>query len=324
MAQRFGGKYSPDARPPANESSKSSSGHTAAPVAPGNRFRGQSAASVDVRGLLMFVLPTPLLLAALGNIGDNAPRMMAFLVAYAALMFGAFLLREGQRAEAAYNERTIARAPAFPRKLCAAGLAGIGVFLATWMAAPGASGGALSQLAALSGTLVNALIFGCLTAGAHIVAFGIDPMSAKGADTARIDQAELDRVTDALDKAEAKLKSIEDLAHVLRDREIDTRVGTLNATVRDMIKIVENDPGDMSRARRYLGVYLKGAEEATRKYAENHERLNDPKLREEYLSLLSDLEAGFSRGKETLLIDDRADLEVEIEVLRDRLKQEGA
>ena len=142
--------------------------------------------------------------------------------------------------------------------------------------------------------------------------------------TDNIAQAELDRVTDALDKAEAKLKTIEDLAHKLRDREIDDRVTRLNATVRQMIKIVEEDPRDLSRARRYLGVYLKGAQDATQKYADNHERLDDPKIREDYLALLTDLEASFQRGKDTLLLDDRTDLEVEIEVLRDRLGQEGA
>ncbi|MEM9063678.1 MAG: 5-bromo-4-chloroindolyl phosphate hydrolysis family protein [Pseudomonadota bacterium] len=317
MAQRFGGKYSPGAGKPANEGSPG-------PTPPSNRFRGQSASSVDVRSLAMFVFPTPLLFAALGAVGDNAIRMAAFLLAYAVLMFGAFLLREGQKAHAAYDARSIAKAPAFPRKICAAALAGIGVFLSTWMAAPASDGGALAQIASFGGNMVNAVIFGGITVGAHLAAFGVDPMKNKGVEDSNIHQAELDRVTEALEKAESKLKSIEDLAHTLRDREIDAKVGSLNATVRQMIKLVEEDPRDLSRARRYLGVYLKGAEDATRKYATNAERLNDPKLREDYLALLSDLEAGFQRGKESLLADDRADLEVEIEVLRERLEQEGA
>ncbi|MEM7683946.1 MAG: 5-bromo-4-chloroindolyl phosphate hydrolysis family protein [Pseudomonadota bacterium] len=317
MAQRFGGKYSPGAGKPTGEG-------PASPTPPANRFRGQSASSVDVRALAMFVFPTPLLFAALGAVGDNAIRMASFLLAYAVLMFGAFLLREGQKAHAAYDARSIAKAPAFPRKVCAAVLAGSGVFLATLMAAPPTAGNALIQAAALGGNLINALLFGALTTGAHLMAFGLDPMKNKGVEDANIHQAELDRVTEALDKAEAKLKSIEDLAHKMRDREIDTKVGALNATVRQMIKLVEEDPRDLSRARRYLGVYLKGAEDATRKYATNAERLNDPKLRDDYLALLTDLEAGFQRGKDSLLVDDRADLEVEIEVLRERLEQEGA
>lgn len=311
MAQRFGGKFSPGGN---------AGGTSATP--PPNKFRGQNARSVDVRSLAMYVFPSPLLAAALGAVGESGLQMVAFLVAYAVLMFGAYLLNEGQKAQAEYNARAIAKPPAFPRKVCAAVLAGIGVFIASWMSAPAADGGALAQAAAFGGSILNALIFGALTTGAHLAAFGIDPMKSKGLEDRNIDASEMERVSAAIDKAEAKLKSIETLAHKLRDREIDTRVTALNAVVRQMIKLVEEDPRDLSRARKFLGVYLKGAEDATQKYADNHERLNDPKLRDDYLALLADLESGFQRGKDSLLVDDRADLEVEIEVLRERLDQE--
>ncbi len=303
-AQKFGGAHSPGGDP---------SGKAKPPA---NKFRGRSASSVDSRSILLFLLPTPLLFAAFGAIGGEAPiRLIMLIGAYASLILGAWLLREGQRAEAAYNARTIARPPAFPRKLCAAGLAGVGVTISTWIASTP------SGVFAVGETLIRAVVFGGVAVGAHLLAFGLDPMRSKGGSTS-IHQAELDRVTDALDKAEGKLRNIETLAHKLRDREIDTRIGSLNATVRDMIKMVEQDPRDLSRAKRYLSVYLQGAEDATQKYADSHERLADPKLREDYLSLLSDLEGSFSRGRETLLLDDRTDLEVEIEVLRDRLGQE--
>jgi 5-bromo-4-chloroindolyl phosphate hydrolysis protein len=306
-AKRFGGQYSPQGSRPADGAAQSPKP---------NKFRGKSAASVDVRSILMFFFPTPLLFAALSALSNGAAvRMLILLAAYACLMLGAWLLREGQKAHIAFDERAIAKAPAFPRKLFAAGLAGIGVCIAAFMSR--SSGGVLE----FGGNVISALLFGGLAIVTHIASFGIDPMKSKGFD--EIGAGELDRVHDAIDKAESKLKSIEDLAHKLRDREIDDKVSALNATVRDMIKMVEEDPRDLSRARRYLGVYLKGAEEATRKYADNHERLNDPEIRREYLDMLGDLEQSFTRGKETLLLDDRTDLEVEIEVLRERLQQEG-
>ena len=310
MARRYGGRYSPGARQPGQ-----SSAPTGTPATP---FRGRAAMSVDIRALLMFVWPTPLLLSALGALGSGAPfRMALLLLAYAGLMLGAWLLREGQRAEVAYRARTIARSPAFPRKIAAAVLSGAGVALASWLGGDG--GGVL----ATGGQLIGGIAFGGLTIGAHLLAFGIDPLRAKGTGET-LAAGELDRVAEALDRAEARLAEIERLAHAMRDREIDTRVARLNAAVRDMIRMVEKDPRDMGRARRYLNVYLTGAEEATRKYAENRERLADPALRGEYLALLTDLEASFGRGREVLLLDDRTDLEVEIEVLRERLAQEDA
>ncbi len=313
MAQRFGGKYSPGGQP------RSAGPDPIAPTGvPATRFRGRAASAVDVRALLMFVWPTPLLVAALGAVGSAAPfRMLFLLAAYASLMLGAWLLREGQRAAAAYEARQIARPPAFPRKIFAAVLTGGGVALSSWL---GAQAGGLLEL---GGQAVGAVVFGLIAAGAHILAFGLDPLRAKGLDET-VGRAELDRVAEALEKAEARLRSIEALAHRMRDREIDARITRLNATVREMIQLVERDPRDLGRARRYLGVYLTGAEEATRKYAENRDRLDDPNLHAEYLSLLTDLEGSFARGREMLLVDNRTDLEVEIEVLRERLGQEGA
>jgi hypothetical protein len=237
--------------------------------------------------------------------------MVLLISAYASLMGGAWLLRQGQRAAAEYEARPVARPPAFPRKIGAALLTGAGVGLASWL---GAEVGAAAAA-------VEAVVFGAIATGAHLVAFGLDPLRAKGGS---LERGEFERVSEALVQAEAKLRSIEALAHRMRDREIDGRVKRLNATVRDMIRLVEKDPRDLGRARRYLGVYLTGAEEATRKYAENRDRLDDPRLHGEYLALLADLEGSFARGREMLLVEDRTDLEVEIEVLRERLGQEGA
>jgi hypothetical protein len=302
MARRFGGRFSPGASP---------GGSAGAPPA-GEAFRGRRATAVDLRSLLMFVWPTPLVFGALGAMaGGAAVEMVMQIAAYASLMGGAWLLREGQRAAAEYEARPVARPPAFPRKIGAALLTGAGVALASWL---GAEAGAAAAA-------VQALLFGAIATGAHLLAFGLDPLRAKGGS---LERGEFERVSEALEKAEARLRSIEALAHRMRDREIDGRIRRLNATVRDMIRLVEKDPRDLGRARRYLGVYLTGAEEATRKYAENRERLDDPGLHREYLALLADLEGSFARGREMLLVDDRTDLEVEIEVLRERLGQEGA
>lgn len=319
-SKRFGGQYSPGGATEAPSRPEPQTKPAARPQATPNKFRGRKASSVDGRTVVLFILPTPLLLAALSAIGAGAAvHMMLLLVAYGCLMLGAWLAYEGQRAHAEYDAREIARPPAMPRKLVAAVLAGIGVFLGTFIGS-GASG-----LLEFGGQYVTSTIFGLAAVGAHVLAFGIDPMKPKGLDgTAGIHAAELERVTTAIDKAEGKLKRIEELAGRLRDREIASRVGALNQTVRQMIAMVEKDPRDMSRARRYLGVYLQGAEDAMRKYSDQHEHYaGDPTIRENFLGMLTDLEASFSRGKETLLIDDRTDLEVEIEVLRERLGQEN-
>jgi hypothetical protein len=162
--------------------------------------------------------------------------------------------------------------------------------------------------------------FGGLALGSHLLAFGIDPLKNKGID---LGDAESGRVAAALEKAEGMLADIDGFADSTRDREIATRLHALAKAVRGMLRQIEGDPRDLVRARRYLSVYLVSAHEATRKYAEAHENIRDPSLRSDYLALLSELEGSFARGHDKLLAEDRTDLEVEIEVLRERLGQEA-
>ncbi len=66
-----------------------------------------------------------------------------------------------------------------------------------------------------------------------------------------------------------------------------------------------------------------GARDATIKFADVYARTNDPQARADYESLLDDLEKNFSARTRKMLLDDRSDLTVEIDVLRDRLQREG-
>lgn len=293
-AKKFGGQYSPG-------------GHgTAAPSAP-RPDRQPNKVRADFAAGLLFLLPTPLLFSAIGSLMGGAVFGAGVdLLAYACLMLGAWLVREGQKAEAAYHAREIAKPPALPRKLAAAAMAAAGVGLATWL---GWGQG-----------LFTALGFAALAGGAHVLAFGLDPMKSKGIETHGVlgEQA-----AEALDTARERLENIERMSGGLGDGEITGRVGKLMGAVREMLSMIERDPRDLSRARRYLTVYLKSAEDATQKYAAARKAGIGEDQRDAYLGLIAELEASYDRGREMLLADDKIDLEVEIEVLRERLQQES-
>lgn len=256
----------------------------------------------------MFVWPTPLLFAVFGRIvyGDGAGTLFA-AAAFTVLTAGAWFLREGLRAERAYDARAVARRPRIPRKIVAALAAGLGV--------------ALAQLAQTEPAAGSALGFGVLALVTHLLAFGIDPLANKGID---LSDAEADRVAGVVAHAEETLAGIEADARAIGDREITRRLTPLVAEVRAMLARIEAEPRELEQARRYLSVHLVGAREATRKYAESAGALDDPRLRADYLALLSELEASFARGRDKMLDADRTDLELEIEVLRDRLGREHA
>jgi len=155
----------------------------------------------------------------------------------------------------------------------------------------------------------------------HLMAFGPDPMKNKGMEG--IDTFQTDRVARAVDEAEKHLASMTEAMKRAGDRQMIARLEQFQTTARDLFRTVENDPRDLTAARKYLSVYLMGARDATIKFADIYGRTGDAQARTDYAALLDDLEQNFAARTEKLLLDDRSDLNIEIDVLRDRLKREG-
>jgi hypothetical protein len=255
----------------------------------------------------MFALPLPLLFAGLLAIGAGEPvAMLADLGGFAGLTASAWLLAEGQRAEAAYAARAVARPPAIPRKLFAAALSGLSIAAVSWFSLDQGFG---------------SIAYGAVAALAHVAAFGVDPMKKKG--IAGVDDFAADRVARAIDAAEDYLRETTEAAKGLRDRRLEARVERVCDNARAVFRVVERDPRDLARSRAFLSVYLLGLRDATVKYADLEGRGGAPGAQERFEALLADLETSFTKQRTHLLEDNRGDLDIEIEVLRERLRQDG-
>lgn len=290
MSQQFSGRHSPN-------------------PAPDNAFRGQKARKVSSAARLMYLLPFPLLLSGIGEIfqGDVIG-MVLELGAFCVLMLSAWLLNEGLRAEEMFNAKTIAKPPMIPRKLFASIAVGLGVTAASF------AGG-------LETGLIGSVVMGAMASAAQVVAFGLDPLRRKGIVGENAFEAE--RVAKAVDKAEAYVADILDASKRIGDKPLEARVERLTAKARDLFRSVENDPRDLPKARKFMTVYLMGARDATAKFADLYARTRDVEARTKYEALLGDLETSFTQHREQLLLSNQSDLDVEIDVLRDRLQREG-
>lgn len=294
MAQRYGGKYSPSAPKTASEIAKS--------VPRASPFEGKRAAKAGARVNMLFLAPLPLAISAF--FGD-ATTLAAKLIAFGMLMLAAWLTREGVFAHEAYDARKIARRPALPRKIFASILLGLGLALAGYV----------------GGGVGNAVIFGVLGAALHLFAFGPDPLKNKGMDD--LNEFQTDRVARAVKDAEAHLLGMQEAAQRTQDRDLIQRVERFQATARQMFRTIEDDPSDLTGARKYLTVYLKGAREATSKFADLYTRTKSAETRADYVALLDDLETNFHGQTQKMLANNHTDLTVEIDVLRERLSREG-
>jgi hypothetical protein len=286
MAERFSGKYSP--------------GGTSKTPPPPQQRRRRAGARVN----LLFIVPGFLVLTAF----QQEPVGMALdLAGFGTLILAAWLTREGLQAEDAYEVRRVAKRPAIPRKIFASVLTGIGL--------------AIAGLDPATFSPLNPLLFALLGAGLHFMAFGPDPLKDKGVPEGSAFQT--DRVAKAVDEAERHLTAMREAIRGAGVPSLSRRVDRFSETARQMFRVVEDDPRDLTGARRYLGVYLLGARDATSRFADLYSRNKDESARADYEALLDDLETTFAARTDKMLLDDKSSLDVEIEVLRDRLAREG-
>ena len=284
MAERFGGKYS-------HSGNRSAAGP--APVAE-PKAKGIWRTTVLFLSAFLFLFPA---------FGDGPRDMLLGLLAGGLLVLAAWLTREGLRAEAAFNARKLARRPAFPRKLAGAVLTGAAL--------------AVGGMIANQGVLFAAL-YALVGIGLHVLSFGLDPMTDKGMEG--IDAFQTTRVANAVEEGEKHLARMKDAILRAKDRALERRVDQFAAAARAMFRTIEGDPGDLTAARKYMSVYLMGARDATVKFADHYAQTRDAGARSDYEALLTDLETTFAQKTTAFLSNNRTDLDVEIAVLRDRLK----
>ncbi|WP_163846464.1 5-bromo-4-chloroindolyl phosphate hydrolysis family protein [Pseudooceanicola aestuarii] len=299
MAQRFGGKFSPDGRNRPDQ--------TTGPAGKGGLGRARRRmAPVAAGGARVNVLFTPAIVLAATVLNDGPVNLAIGLLGAALWAGAAWMTREGLQAEREYHARAVARRPAMPRKIAGSVLIGMGTVLA------GMAHGT---------DLLGSAIYGLVAAALHLAAFGPDPLRDKVMEG--IDTYQQDRVARVVEKAEDYLRDMGQAVDTLRDRRLTARVAAFQDTAAAMIEQVENDPRDLTSARKFLGVYLMGARDATVKFVSHYSRNRSDAARTDYEALLTDLEQNFAARSQKMLQDDATDMTIEIEVLRDRLQREG-
>jgi len=264
MAKTFGGKFSPQSR--------NGGTHDVAAAEAAVDLRKVTAAG---RGATVLFVP-PVLLAVL-SLNEGALGLILGLVGAGVLALAAWLTREGICAATEFDLRKVARKPALPRKILGSILTGAGIGMASLSNDP---------------SVLAALLYGVAAAGLHTAAFGIDPLRDKRMEG--IDTFQQDRVAKVVDEAEGYLASMSDHIDSIGDRHLEERTAQFQATARKMIRTVQEDPRDLTGARKFLGVYLMGARDAAVKFADLYKRKRDEEARAAFEALLGDLEKNFA------------------------------
>jgi 5-bromo-4-chloroindolyl phosphate hydrolysis protein len=261
-----------------------------------------------LKGLLLFLLPLPLLLTALAGLwqGDLAAVLAAGVPA-ALLLGGATLARRGILNALRFAERPGVTSPP-PLKATAAAVTGVGTALAAFLAA--------------GYSLAIAALFGVGAAAGVVLTYGLDP-KARRITVAADAGVGADELAAILKEAYGKLDRIDAARRQLAAPEFQQRLGAIIDGSTKVIKAIEEDPKDLRRTRKFFNVYLDGVLGVTEQYARTHARTSSPDLEQNYRQLLTDMEKVCVEQYDSLLRHDVLDLDVRIEVLSTRLKHEG-
>jgi 5-bromo-4-chloroindolyl phosphate hydrolysis protein len=263
-----------------------------------------------VRGWLLklwavaFVWPLFLALVR-GSLAEAVALVTAIFLLY----FGSKSIERGSREEVLNEGRALTQSPT-PWKL-------LGSL---------AAGGAAAAISLGSGdNLGMTLVYGALVTGAAVVTYGLDPRADRSALEAAAQRAGIRSkdVIDTLEEAHRKVRGIEDAAMGLHSRELKTRLDRICQQARTILAQLEQDPKNLSRARRFLVTYLDGTRDVVAKYAAQQRDVSETLLAENFRRVLTTIEQVFAEQEEVLKQDDKLDLEVQIEVLETQLKREG-
>ena len=248
-----------------------------------------------IGGWLLFLLPIPLVLKVLLSLGQG--EFGAFLVsaiAIAVLFLGAWLTRLGLR-----QAKRRPMSSTIPLKSIGGGIVAIGTALTAMIAGHNLPIGVCFGLAALLGFYLT---------------YGFDRRLKLSSDK---------DVAAALEEAYLKLEKLEAAGDNIGSRDFRERLGRIAAWGERILDRIGDDPEDFRRARKFLNVYLDGAQQVTEKFAKAQEDGKSAELEANFRTLLSDMETVCEEQYEHLLDDDLVNLDVQMEVLTTRLKREG-
>lgn len=260
------------------------------------------------RGFLLYLLPLALIPASiLSFIYGDLSRIIINISGCTLYLLAASLLRRGIAAENKYQDKKITQAPKWPLKTFAASIV---AFTTAGIALIGAGNLFFVSIAFGLGALVGMVLL-----------YGLDPRQEKMLTGAHGYTAT--EISETISEALAQIDGIEQANTQINKRNYNQRISVICIQAREIVDMLEESPGDIRRARKFLNIYLDGALKVTEGFADMQSKHQSEQLSANFEHVLLTIESVFTEQKQKLLEDDVLDLDVQIEVLAAQLKNEG-
>lgn len=272
------------------------------PVAP--RWSGWP----STKGFWLFLFPLPLLSASvLALASGKLSAVLANGSAFALFLLGALLTRRGLLGGRGAAVLRYGRSPILSLKNRGAGVV--------------AAATAVTAFFAAGHGLPNSILFGAVALLAFHLLYELDPLHPPRISPGG--EGEGERVRKTLVEAEQRILDIEHSARAIGNPELRRRLDRIAEQGREILGLIERRPRDLRRARQFLTVYLEGAQQVSAGYARTHKLADSRDLEQNFRTVLVTIEKVFAEQQGRLLEADVMDLDIQIEVLTNQLKNEG-
>ncbi len=260
-------------------------------------------------GFLLYLFSAILLVALIKSLNSGQTiNFLAGAISFLSMLVGAWCVRKGLFYEAEAAMRKWNRSTRVPWKVTGAVLVGVST--------------AVASLFMVGQPLIISIGAGIGAIVGAMLCYGLDPQYSNP-DAVSTLGVTTDEVVEALEEAEAKILNIETAARSIHELELKDRLRRITNKAREILDVIEEDPRDLRRARKFMKVYLEGAEKVTQGYVKMHPGALDAKLDNNFRNVLKTIEDVFIEQHTKLMENDVLDLDVEIEVLQAQLKHEG-
>ena len=272
------------------------------------RFSAWRRNRVGVRGLLLYTLSLPMFLAVFVHAAlGRADHLLFGIIACALVLLSARFNRLAIQENLSRAKRRFSRGALRPyRWLAIAAIAGFTGLTAWGLAGHG---------------LPSALIYAMLSAvGLHLA---YPDQSATLHERSPADSKLSDASMASLRKAEERLINLRMLGQKIGHPELASRLESIADTGGQILTQLAEQPDMLMRSRRFLHVYLEGAERVATHYARTHRVFRQGQLESRFRQTLMLIEQSFNKHKTALAKKHIEPLDIQIAVLQQQLRSQA-
>lgn len=256
----------------------------------------------------LYVLPSPLLIdVILSLIGDNLRGVIGSGSGYLLFIAAATLLRRGLANDLRRRRRPSSGLGTRPLKVLSASLIAI----------------AISLVASLSAaySIPISLVFGAFAGLGCLLLYGFDETIRKKVKNGGVNVD--NSFATIMNRAYGSIENINKISRTLINSEFRLQCMSIVNTSRDILSYIELNPDSFHDARKFLNVYLEGAEQLISQYAHAGSKQHSSEREHNFRTLLTEMDNTCREQYVKLQQKRSLDLDIQIEVLTTRLKHEG-